>query len=121
VRAAGQAPPATNEGRNLLPIIHGQQPRVRDTLFAAYRGFQRMIRDERWKLIKYDVKGDRHAQLFDLAHDPYERHNLADDPTHAAERQRLEADLLKAREHYGDPSDFDGKQFAQGATKPVQK
>jgi hypothetical protein len=66
-----------------------------------------MIRDERWKLIKYNAAGERHTQLFDLHDDADEIHNLADDPHFASERFRLEGWLDEARKQFGDPIDFD--------------
>ena len=87
---AGVATPEVVEGRSLLPIIQGRQAKVRDWLLAAYRDCQRMIRDDRWKLIEYNAGGVQHTQLFDLANDPDEIDNLADDPKFAAERARLE-------------------------------
>jgi arylsulfatase A-like enzyme len=104
---AGGARPEGLDSRDLLPVIRGEKPRVRDTLFGAYRQVQRMVRDERWKLLKYNAAGDRHAQLFDLANDPDELKNLAVDPAHAAERTRLEAELAKARQQFGDPVKLD--------------
>ena len=63
---AGVPTPQEVEGKSLLPVIRGETPRVRDRLFGAYRDCQRMIRDERWKLIKYNAAGEKHTQLFDL-------------------------------------------------------
>jgi arylsulfatase A-like enzyme len=99
--------PANVEGKSLLPVIRGEIPRVRDDLFCAYRDCQRMIRDERWKLIKYSAAGEKHTQLFDLRDDPDEIRNLAGDPRFAAERLRLEQRLAQARQQFGDPIDFD--------------
>ena len=104
---AGAPTPAVVEGRSLLPIIQGRERKVRDTLFGAYRDCQRMIRDERWKLIKYNANGVKNAQLFDLKNDPDELKNLADSPKHATQRARLEALLADARKHFGDPVDFE--------------
>ncbi|MGD9724690.1 MAG: sulfatase-like hydrolase/transferase [Pirellulales bacterium] len=104
---AGAAVPPEIEGQSLLPVIHGEQPRVRDTLLGAYRACQRMIRDERWKLIQYNAGGVKNTQLFDLAHDPDELHNLALEPAQQNERARLEKLMTEARQHYGDPVDFD--------------
>lgn len=103
VEAAGLPAPAGIEGKSLMPVIRGQQSAVRDTLFGAYRDWQRMIRDERWKLITYHVGGQRTTQLFDLENDPLELHNLADQSQFAAERARLERQLVEARKSFGDP------------------
>jgi arylsulfatase A-like enzyme len=104
---AGAPTPAVIEGRSLLPTLQGRERKVRDTLFGAYRDCQRMIRDERWKLIKYNASGVKNVQLFDLKKDPDELKNLADSPKHTAQRARLEALLTDARKHFGDPVDFE--------------
>ena len=106
---AGMKVPAAVEGKSLLPVIKGAQPRVRESLFGAYKAGQRMVRDERWKLMKYNAAGVKNTQLFDLKSDPDELHNLAADPRHAGELARLEKLMADARKQYGDPSDFDGK------------
>ncbi len=104
---AGVPTPKEVEGLSLLPVIRGETPRVRDRLFGAYRDCQRMIRDERWKLIKYNAAGEKHTQLFDLRNGADEIRNLADDPRYASERSRLERWLDEARKQFGDPIDFD--------------
>ena len=104
---AGVPTPEEVEGISLLPVIRGEAPRVRDRLFGAYRDCQRMIRDERWKLIKYNAAGEKHTQLFDLRDDAEEIRNLADDPRFASERSRLERWLDEERKQFGDPIDFD--------------
>jgi arylsulfatase A-like enzyme len=95
--------PAVIEGRSLLPIVQGRKTSVRDTLFCAYRDCQRMVRDERWKLIEYNAAGARNTQLFDLAHDSDELHNLAADPEARDQLARLRKLLVTARQEYGDP------------------
>ncbi len=100
---AGAPVPAVVEGHSLLPIIEHPDSKVRDYLFGAYKDCQRMIRDERWKLLEYNAGGVRNTQLFDLANDPDEIHNLADDPQYAAERRRLEKLLAQARQELNDP------------------
>lgn len=99
--------PGELEGRSLAPLLQGREERLREWLFAAYRDCQRMVRDERWKLISYRVAGERHTQLFDLQNDPDELTNLADHPDCAAERTRLEVLLRHARAQFGDPSPWD--------------
>jgi arylsulfatase A-like enzyme len=104
---AGARRPTAVEGKSLLPIIDGRQASVRDWLFCAYRECQRMVRDERWKLIQYRAAGGNNTQLFDLAHDPDELKNLAQVEQFAAERARLEKLMGQARREYGDPVEFD--------------
>jgi arylsulfatase A-like enzyme len=104
---AGAKCPDVVEGKSLMPVVRGESPRVRDHLLGAYRQCQRMVRDERWKLISYRAGGERNTQLFDLQSDPDEIHNLANDPAHAEQRKRLETMLTDARKEFGDPIDFD--------------
>ncbi len=103
----GAKTPEVVEGKSLMPVIHHKRARVRDWLLGAYRDCQRMIRDERWKLIKYNVSGVKNVQLFDLQNDPDELTNLAADPKNARQLARLEKLLIVAREQFGDPVDFE--------------
>lgn len=107
---AGIPVPAATEGRSLLPIVQGRAVRWRDTLFGAYANRHRMIRDDRWKLYKFNVGGVKHSRLFDLSKDPEELHDLSADPAHAATLARLDRALLEARRDLGDPVDFDSAQ-----------
>jgi len=100
---AGTETPSVVEGRSLLPVVMGGQTRVRDWLFGAYKNCQRMVRDERWKLIEYNVGGARNTQLFDLQNDPDEVRNLAADANHAEQLARLRSLLVKAQKEFGDP------------------
>lgn len=100
--------PDVAEGQSLKPVIRGEKKRVRESLFGAYKACQRMVRDERWKLIKYNANGVKNSQLFDLKNDPDELHNLANAAQYAKEITRLEKLLGEARRHFGDPADFDG-------------
>ncbi len=100
--------PEVVEGRSLSGILQNKQATVRDWMFCAYKDCQRMIRDERWKLIRYNVHGVKNAQLFDLANDADEIQNLAADPRFAAEQARLEQLLTEARRQFDDPIDFEG-------------
>ncbi|HEY1064542.1 MAG TPA: sulfatase-like hydrolase/transferase [Pirellulales bacterium] len=104
---AGAKTPDVIEGKSLLPIAQGKREKVRDSLLGAYKDCQRMVRDDRWKLIVYRTPGERHTQLFDLQTDPDELHNLADEPAHRVQRERLETLLSAERKAFGDPIDFD--------------
>lgn len=100
---AGVATPSVAEGKSLLPVVRGEVSKVREELFCAYRDCQRMIRDDRWKLIEYHVGGARNTQLFDLSKDPQELVNLAGESSVEGIRMRLAARLEQSRAHYGDP------------------
>lgn len=99
---AGLPVPKAWEGSSLLPVMKGEKKAVRDTLFAAYRDVQRMVRDERWKLIWYPKAG--RFQLFDLAHDPDEMHDLSDQPEHADRLSAMKKRLAKQQGHWADPA-----------------
>ena len=98
---ASVRPPAVCEGVSLLPVIRGQAAATRDVLFAPYRDVQRMVRDDRWKLIWYP-KIDR-FQLFDLRSDPWEMHDLAADPASADRLAALKTRLAAEQKKWGDP------------------
>ena len=92
--------PAGVEGKSLVPILHGNQTKVRDVLYTAYRNCQRAIRDDRWKLIRYPLV-DR-TQLFDLCDDPHELVNLADKPEHAAKVAEMTVLLTQEMTRHAD-------------------
>lgn len=79
--------PRTVEGRSLAGILHGEEDGGRDVIFGAYRNVQRMIRTERWKLIRYPQI--HKTQLFDLRNDPHELHDLAMNPDHSSQVREL--------------------------------
>lgn len=78
---------------SLLPMLRGACS-GRDHVSCTYRDIYHMVRDAQFKLIEYDGEGHRRYQLFDLANDPWELHDLSRDPGHAqvlAAMQRLSA------------------------------
>jgi arylsulfatase A-like enzyme len=102
---AGIATPVTVEGKSLLPAIRENQ-QIRDSIFAAYRDFQRCVKTDRWKLILYHVKGEETVQLFDLQADPMERNDLARQPEHAATIAELREELVTWMRLVDDPLDI---------------
>jgi arylsulfatase A-like enzyme len=98
------AGPEGSEGQSLAPVFTGKRARApegsRDSIFTAYRTFQRAVRDDRWKLIVYPQVNK--VQLFDLRNDPAETKDLADDKAHAAEAERLLALLKGWQKEVGD-------------------
>ena len=79
-------PPSEIEGKSLLATAQergGAGPRGSSgsCRIAIVSG---RYRTDRWKLIVYNVGGKQTTQLFDLAADPHEVRNLAEDPRSAA-------------------------------------
>jgi arylsulfatase A-like enzyme len=97
--------PDGSEGLSLVPVLRGQSPTRRDSIFTAYRGFQRAVRDERWKLIRYPQAGV--VQLFDLIADPDECRDLSRDPVQRVRRAMLEARLVEWQHRMADPLGLD--------------
>jgi len=98
--------PETVQGRSFAPVIRGGKGKLRDTLFFAYKNIHRGVRDKRYKLIEYNVKGKRTTQLFDLESDPWELNNLAGDPAYSAHLKRLRKELLRWKKEVDDNSKF---------------
>jgi arylsulfatase A-like enzyme len=98
---AGVPAPAGSEGLSLAPVLDGRRTAVRESIFTAYRNFQRAVRDDRWKLIVYP-RIDK-TQLFDLRDDPDETRDLADDPAARGEVGRLTAMLRDWQRRLDDP------------------
>jgi arylsulfatase A-like enzyme len=104
---AGTQVPAELQGRSLLPLFSGET--VDDWREAVYyRYYQQMnsyhrvarhegVRDERYKLIHYTEPGYEGYEFFDLAEDPTEVENRAEDPDLAAEMERLQGKLAELR------------------------
>jgi arylsulfatase A-like enzyme len=91
---SGLPAPNAVEGRSVAAALKNPKARLRDTMFFAYRQFQRGVRTDRWKLALYEVAGKRTTQLFDLRSDPWETRNLAGAPGQAGRVRELTA-LLK--------------------------
>ena len=93
---AGVPVPDSVDGRPMTcgdprPVIYGE--------IGCGDGATRMLRDQRFKLIYYPVGNKR--QLFDLASDPGEMHDLSGAPEHADRLDRLTG-LLIAELHGSD-------------------
>ncbi len=84
---AGVAIPDAVEGRSLRPVMEGSARGVRDSLFTAYAQYGRAVRQGDWKLIRWPQVNK--TQLFNLAEDPDEMHDLSDRPGMGPQVNRL--------------------------------
>ena len=72
-------PPSTVEAISLMPVIKTPSAKTRSAMYNVYGHWSRSIKTtDGFKLIEYNVKGERHTQLFNLNDDPWEMNNLAE-------------------------------------------
>ena len=76
LEAAEVEAPDNLDGLSLWPIINGDSDSIRDSVFLSYTKKMRSIRKGNYKMIFYNHCN--HAQLFDLAQDPFELNSLLD-------------------------------------------
>lgn len=103
----GAAVPASMQGASWAPLLRGANPPWRRDFLYEYYEFpavhcvrrHRGVRDARWKLIHF-WQQPQEWELYDLQSDPDEMHNLAGDPAHAGQLQRLKARLAELRREF---------------------
>ena len=99
----GWKPAAKVHGRSLRPFIDGKEELDRPIYSEHERGrdgFQRMIRTLEWK---YCYCAGWDSQLYNLEKDPGETHNLIDDSSAKAVKQKLHAQLAQWMRETEDP------------------
>jgi arylsulfatase A-like enzyme len=103
IELGGGQPGPHVQGRSFVPLLDGTPQSWRRSFFMEYysegawpwlvgMGY-RAVRTERHKYIHW-THHDL-TELYDLAADPYEMTNLADDPAHASVRAELHAELRR--------------------------
>lgn len=96
----GIALPHEVDGASFASMFEDSEARIHRHVFCYFRDSQRMIRDDRWKLIHYP-QIDR-WQLFDLRSDPFELDDLSKDVRYLAQLRRLREVLRSEQERFGD-------------------
>jgi choline-sulfatase len=108
LEALGVPPMPSAQGRSLMPLVRGETDRHRDFVFSEYlHDNKAMVRTERWKYIYTTGEKDLQlgyatgfgpsgplGRLYDLASDPAETRNVANDPANAAIVEELEQRML---------------------------
>jgi arylsulfatase A-like enzyme len=128
LEAAGLPVPPDMQGRSLLPVLRGKVPADwRTSMYYRYYhdpGDHRTaahygVRTLTHKLI-YFWKKDQ-WELFDLAHDPYELHNLYGQPGFEKLTADLKAEMLRLKAQLGDRDRFANDQIPNGVDGPVSR
>lgn len=93
---AAVRPPATMQGRSLVPWLRGERPADWRTGFFYELLFDHPripkcegLRTERWVYVRYFEQDPVYEELYDLENDPHEERNLATDPAFARVLERL--------------------------------
>ncbi len=108
---AGVPVPPHVEFPSLAPMLRAERTEpMYDAMFGWLDGFQRSLRTTDHKLIVYPQI--RRMQVFDLAKDPWEMHDLSDDPAHASVKADLVAKLKQKQHELGDTLDINNPRKA---------
>ena len=102
---AGISPSDDVQGKSLVPIINGENPRDwRSEFFYEHHSFADRIprsegvRTERYKYLNYLDSNPRFEELYDLETDPGEEKNLANDPDYSDLLREMRAKWEEWRE-----------------------
>jgi arylsulfatase A-like enzyme len=99
--------PKSIDGKSLAPVIANKTSHIRDSVFNAFwhkSNTQESVRDERWKMIRYNIEGKETIQLFDLQTDPHEITDLSSDTTAKKEIPRLNELMARWQADAGRPT-----------------
>jgi iduronate 2-sulfatase len=103
-RLCGLEVPSRLQGKDISSAFDNPSHTVRDAAFSvapSHKGF--LLREDRWAYIQYTEDGSGGAELFDMANDPQQYVNLAENPEFKSVvgmfRAKLAAKLKSAREN----------------------
>jgi arylsulfatase A-like enzyme len=128
LEAAGLAVPGDMQGRSLVSVLRGRVPADwRTSMYYRYyhdpgdhdTRAHYGVRTRLHKLI-YFWKKDQ-WELFDLANDPHELHNLYGQPGQEELTRALKAELLRLKQAARDEDQFANEQPPNGVDGPVAK
>lgn len=103
---AGVPIPKHVEFPSIVPMLRSDSPQpINDAMFGWLNILQRSIRTRQHKLIFYAHLN--RFQVFDLEKDPWEMHDLVDDPAYTTVKQNLIAALKAKQKELDDPMNID--------------
>jgi len=118
---AGLAVPADMQGRSLVPLLKGERPA--DWRTSLYYRYYHDPGDHNTRA-HYGVRTDTHKliyfwkkdqwELYDLAKDPDELHNLYNDPAQKEVVEKLKQELYRLKKELKDEDQFADKQPPHG-------
>lgn len=94
--AGAEVPDYRMHGRSLLPLVRGEDVEWRDAVVTEFLGLGNMgtcLKTIRVGDLKYGYNGPFPGELYDLASDPYELHNVIDEPAYADDLVRMQERL----------------------------
>lgn len=100
----GVPKPKHVEFPSLAPMLKAEPAPVHDAIFGYYKHFQRCVRTKTHKLILYPEIGK--VQLFDIAKDPWEMHDLSEESSMAEVKRDLMAKLKQLQADLDDKLDW---------------
>jgi len=126
LEAAGLPASPQMQGRSLLPVLRGRTPQ--DWRTSMYYRFYHDpgdhntrthygVRTRTHKLIYFWTKDQ--WELFDLVNDPYELHNLYDQPGQDGLTAGLKAELFRLKREVRDDDQLATEQLPNGVDGPV--
>ncbi|WDE99380.1 sulfatase-like hydrolase/transferase [Lentisphaera profundi] len=83
---AGIELPQGVTSQSLVPLINGDKPQIRDSIFLPFQDNQRAVSDGKWKLHIYPKIN--HTFLFDIENDPDEMRDLSQSNPEKVEQLR---------------------------------
>ena len=101
---AGVDKPAHVQFKSLTPLIHGDQQSHYEAIYGAYLQVQRMVTEGDYKLILYPAIA--RARMYNVAKDPKEMNDLAEQSAYEPIKRRLFSRLLALQSEMGDELDL---------------
>lgn len=90
------------DSQSILPVLRDPEYALRNEIYSAYKHQQESLKGDGFKVIRYyrDEENDSgvdKVQLFDLKNDPWEMHDLGEDPMYEARLSSMLDALAKNR------------------------